>query len=117
MDYQPSYSAVNEVIEKANIKFGGQYRLNEEKATKLEAICEIIDQMIPEFDCEAYDVDIDDITKRLTIGIESFDLILHRGASSQFFELINMVDAFRFSKQEDDVLRTEFYLNKMWERD
>ena len=117
MQYQPCFSAVDEVIEKANLKFGEQYHLNKDKADRLETICEIIDQMIPEFDCEAYDVDVDDITRRLTIGVECFDLILHQGTSNKFFELINLVDGFRFSKKEEDVLRTEFYLNTMWERE
>lgn len=117
MDYQPCYSAVDEVIEKANAKFGNRYHISKEMSARLDTICEIIDEMIPEFDCEAYDVDVNEVTMRFTIGFECLDFILHDGSSNRFFELINLVDGFLFKKKEDSVLRTEFYINSMWECD
>lgn len=117
MEYRPCYDSVTEMVSEASHKFGEYYILQEEKFNRLRGICEIVDELVPEIDAESLDVTVDEASKRLTIGIECQEMVLEYGRTSDFFKLIKMVDSFSFYKVKKDLMRVDFNLDGMWERD
>lgn len=116
MEYKPCYDDVKDMVDEASAQFGEGYELNRYKFNQLDEICEIVDELVLEFECECVDIAVDDMTKQLTIAIECDEMILIGGRTHEFFKLIAMLDSFVFSKAKRDTLRVEFNLNNMWER-
>lgn len=117
MEYKPCYNEVTSIIFDASKQFGRDYVLQEGKFGRLRDICVIIDELAQELDAEALDVSIDEYSRRLSISIECEEMVLEYGRTSDFFKLIKMVDSFSFSKAGDDLMRVDFNIERMWERD
>lgn len=115
MDFVSSYDIVTEVIEKASSRLGDSYVLGDEQLDGLEKICEIIDNMVFEFECEGVNAEVDEETTRLTISVECAEIVISEpGRTHELFTLIGMCDSFCFSKAVENVLRVDFHIDNIW---
>lgn len=108
------YSSVLKLISEASRRFGNQFCVNKAKAENLEEVCEIIEELISEFECEHFDATVNDEEKSLTLSVWYDDIILQGGSSHSFFSLIKMLDSFSFSKSNEDSLRIDMNINRLW---
>lgn len=113
MGHMKCYDHVIEVINDAIEQYGSAFELRVEKEKWLWHLCEELDKLIEEFECEAFEVEIDDIKMRLTLSIECSDIILESREHS-FFDFVLKLSSFKFSKADEDVLRTEFFIDNLW---
>lgn len=116
MAFDTCRNEVMSFIDEASKDFGAQYILNKEQADKLDSICDSVDKFIEDFDCEYFDVSVDDITKQFTISIVCDEMILEHGRSNEFFKLIQMLSSFSFSKKGREGICVAMNIDNMWER-
>ena len=117
MEYMGCYDSVVEVIGEAEMQFEHTHTLNKDKYNELEEVCDAIDSFVKEICCNFVDVSVDSNSKRLTIDIGCDSVIFYNGRSSQFFELIQMVDSFSFSKTKDGGLCIALNIDGILERE
>lgn len=120
MEYTGCKDLTYEVVDEATEKFGDSYFLNEEKYDHLDQICDLVDEIVPEFidefGCNAVTVSVDTTTKELIFDIVCDEIILQHGSTHKFFTLMGLVDSVRFSKAEPDRLRIEIGVSGLWIR-
>ena len=116
MDFNSCRDEVMSFIDEASKDFGSQYALNKEKFGKLDAVCDGVDKLIEDFDCEYFDVSADDITKQFTIAVVCDEMILEHGRSHEFFKLIQMLTSFSFTKKGRSSVCVTLNIDNMWER-
>ena len=116
MEYKGCYGSVIELVNEGTGQFN-DYELNEEKCEMLNLICEMADKLVGEIeDCECVNASIDDTTKQLTISILCNDVIFQHGRTSVFFQLIQMLSSFSFSKAKGGLLRIDLNIDGVWEK-
>ena len=116
MEYIGCYDTVIELVEEGTARFVG-YTQNKEKFNMLSSICDAIDKMVGEMEyCEYINVDVDDITKQLTISVFCDDIIFQHGRKSVFFELIKMLSSLSFSKTDSGFLCINLRIDGVWEK-
>lgn len=116
MEFNSCRDEVMSFINEASKDFGSQYALNEEQSGKLDAVCDGVDKLIDDFDCEYFDVSVDDITKQFTIAIVCDEMILEHGRSHEFFGLIQLLSSFSFAKEGKGSICVTLNIDNMWER-
>lgn len=113
------YEDVAKIIDSATKRFGNKYKLNTEKMETVENICTILDRLAVTFDGTCINIDVDEFKKDLILGLECDDIVIENRQSctewGDFLDLIKIVDSFRFRKNEQDMLRTEFIIESLWE--
>lgn len=114
MESNYCYESVTKLVADASKRFGDQFVVNSDKAKSLSDICKIIEKMISEFECESFDVNIHDVTKKLTICLVCDEFIFQSGCGHPFFSLIKMLSSFSFSKSKDDSLQLELNIDGLW---
>lgn len=93
-------------------------KIDKEGAENIKRACHMIDAFIEEFSCECFDINIDEETMIIYIGVECDEVIFENGRNHAFFELIRKFDAVRFMKSsEGEFLRIEFIAKGIWRRD
>lgn len=115
MEYKGCYGSAVELIEEASQKFGNRYMLNDNKYNSLKYICEAVDNLVGEIDCESVDVSVDEVTKQFAIEIVCDEVIFEHGRSNEFFSLIQMLSSFSFSKKGKELIRIALNIDDMWE--
>lgn len=115
MEEKSCKDLVMEVVEEASKRFGSSFVVTEESIGKLSDICDAVDNLADDNFCDYIDIDVDEYTKKLTIGITCDDLEMHGGRTNEFFTLIKMVDSFCFSTTSDGALNVEFNIFWIWE--
>lgn len=115
MDFKGCRSAVMELVDEASKEFGSKYVLNQAQFDKLDGICDGVDKLIEDFDCEYFDVSVDDITKQFTIEVVCDEVIFEHGRSHEFFKLIQLLSSFSFSKKGREGIRIALNIDNMWE--
>ncbi len=116
MEYKGCYEPVIELVSEGTGQFDG-YALNKEKYGMLDVICKTADRLVSEIeDCECVNASIDDTTKQLTISILCDDVIFQHGRTSVFFQLIQMLSSFSFSKAKGGLLRIDLNIDGVWEK-
>lgn len=116
MGYSGCKSIVDEVIEEANAEFCPAYSLKAGAVDRLHSICELVDEVVPELDCSAVDVSVNTSNKQFMFMLICDDMTLEDGRTHIFFQLIQMVDSFIFSKSGKESLRIELNIDDLWER-
>ena len=116
MRRESCYEVVIDLVAQATEKHGEHYQLNRKVTQLFPEICNTIESVIQENDCEYFDVDIFEDTMQLVISIASEDMIISRKATPSFCKLVNMVDSISFSRPKIDSLRTEFRFDHVWEK-
>lgn len=91
----------------------GYYNAN--ATERLDKVCELVDELAIELDCESVDVSVNTSRKQLTIMVICDDIVMDDG-THPFFELIKMLDSFAFSKCGKELLRIELNIDGLWER-
>lgn len=116
MEYKGCYEPVLELVNEGTGQFHG-YELNRAKYEMLDAICRATDKLVGEIeDCECVNASIDDMTKQLTISILCDDVIFQHGRTGAFFQLIQMLSSFSFSKAKGSLLRIDLNIDGVWEK-
>ena len=116
MDRQSCYDVVIDLVSQATELHGEEYRLNHDITQQLKTICNYIEVALKQYECEFFEVNINENTMQLTIAIVCEDMILDKQTSAIFGQIINTVDSFSFSRPEIDSLRVEFKYNHIWEK-
>lgn len=115
MEYTGCYSSAVELIEEASQEFGNGYILNDAKYDSLKYICEAVDNLVEEIDCESVNVSVNEATKQFTIEVVCDEVIFEQGRSNGFFKLIQMLNSFSFSKKGKEFIRIALNIDNMWE--
>lgn len=115
MEYKGCYSSAVELIKEASQEFGDRVSLNEAKFDSLKLVCEEVDNLVEEIDCESVDVSINEATKQFTIEVVCDEVIFEHGRSNGFFKLIQMLSSFSFSKKGRSYIRIALNIDNMWE--
>jgi len=63
------YSTVLEVIEEGSKRFSSIFEENKDKVRDFEAICTYIDTLIKKYNCEYYEIEIEDGTTDISIAV------------------------------------------------
>lgn len=114
MSYKRCYDSMIELVEEASEKFGEGSILNETKFDSLKYVCNAIDRFIEEFECESYEVSVDETEKRFTIEVVTDEVVFEYGRSNEFFSLIQFLSSFSFSKKGADCIRIVMNIDNMW---
>lgn len=113
------YDDVVEAVDCATRRFGKKYKLNAKKMETVENICNILGRLAIKFDGTCINIDVDEIDKVLVIGLECNDIVIENRRSctewADFFDLVKTVDSFRFKKDEQEMLCSEFIIESLWE--
>ena len=116
MEYSGCKPFVDEVIEESTKEFGAAYALQPKVRDRLYAACELVDEIVPELDCDTVDVSVNTSNKQFTIMVICDDMVLEHGRTHKFFQLIKMVNSFAFSKCGKESLRIELNIDGLWEK-
>lgn len=114
MDYPGCKGFVDDLISEASAEFSPAHTLRKNAQERLNKVCELVDALAEELDCESVDVSVNTSSKQLTIMVLCDDIILEE-RTHPFFELIKMLDSFAFSKCKE-FLRIELNIDGLWER-
>lgn len=109
-----TYDIVEMVIDEATEQFGNRWVIPNAKKNTLKTDCELIDQLVSDFDCESAEADIDDETLKLKVSVVCPDMVLEYGRTHPFFTLIQHAESFSFSTIEDS-LKVDFVFAGLWE--
>ena len=104
-----------DLIEEGSSLYGSSYKVSDATWDRIADVCDGVDALVSEVECESVDANISDTTKTLHIIVVCDDLVLQGGRTNDFFELIAKLDSFSFSKQEDGFLRIELNVANIWE--
>lgn len=115
MDYPGCKGFVDDLLNEASSEFSPAYALRKDAAKRLDKVCELVDALAVELDCEGVDVSVNTSSRQLTIMVTCDEIILESG-THPFFELIRMLDSFAFSKCGKELLRIELNIDGLWER-
>lgn len=115
MEYKGCYNSAVELIEEASQEFGDGFMLNKSKFDSLKLVCEEVDNLVEEIDCESADVSVNEATKQFTIEVVCDEVIFEHGRSNGFFKLIQMLSSFSFSKKGKEFIRITLNIDNMWE--
>ena len=102
-----TFDIVEIVLGEAIDQSNGKLSIADSTRADLIEICDIIDDLIAEFDGESLTAEVADKTNDLIISMVCPDMIWEYGRSHLFFSLIPRVKLFRFSAEEDS-LQVEF---------
>lgn len=116
MEYEGCYNSAIELIEEASQEFGNRFTLNKPKYNLLKDVCEAVDNLVIENDCEIVDVSVDEAKKRFIIEVVCGDVVFYNGAGDGFSKLIRMLDSFSFSKRGRDSLCIAMNIDNMWKQ-
>lgn len=109
-----TYDIVEMVIDEATEQFRNRLVIPNAKKNTLKTDCELIDQLVSDFDCESAEADIDDETLKLRVSVVCPDMVLEYGRTHPFFTLIQHAESFSFSTIEDS-LKVDFVFAGLWE--
>lgn len=116
MDYYGCENFVDELVCESSAEFGPAYVIRDDVREKLGKVCELVDEIVPELECNSLDISVNMDTKQFTIMIVCDDMILENGRTHKFFEIIKMLDSFAFSKCGEESLRIELNIDGIWEK-
>ena len=69
MEYTTCKDSVVELISDGSKVFGRDYKISEEMLSKIDEICDGVDELVSEIECESVHADIEEKTKTLRIVI------------------------------------------------
>lgn len=106
---------VSMVVEEATKQFSPLWTVNKDNYSILEQYCSVIDSLAEEFDCEAFDVSVDDIRMTIAISLECNDIVID-SSTHIFYSLVQRSKSIGFSVSEDGNLNITFVFPSVWER-
>ena len=114
MGYTTCKNDVFGIVKDANKKFGDKAYMVDGWNTKLSKICEYIDELNKDFGYDQVDVSVDEHNMQIRVDIICFDLIMYKGRSSKFFDLISLLSNIRFTNVNGEMVRTSLYIDGVW---
>lgn len=104
------FDVVNDVIRIETDNLNGEYEPDAERVDILKEYCEIIDDLLKEFDGISIEVDVDETTLWINIALEVGDILISK-REHEFYELVKRsvtVDFYRDKKSKNLVCRFVF---------
>lgn len=95
-----SISVFNEVVDEATKQFRFMYEEVDGERDIFEKRCDLLDTLISELDCEAYDVEVDRYSKEIILSIVG-EYIEISSSSSTFLELADCSKKLLFKVSDD----------------
>lgn len=122
-------------IHKAEQKLGSKYVISAKHGEKLDAICDGVDYMIHNFNCELFDLNLNPIIYSLVVddgervGVLSHDsssrqfqieivcdeIVVENDTDSPFFKFITLADSFSFIQHDANRLVIAINFDDFWE--
>ncbi len=109
------FDVVSMVVEEADKRFSKAWTLNKKDYDYLEKYCAILDGMAEEFDGEAFEASVDEITMEVIVAIECPEMTFYSPKHS-FFQLIDRANAFGISALENGNISVKFVFPSLWEK-
>ena len=107
------YNMAAQLIRETTEKLGKKFVVANGVDSRVSDICDMVGDLmgrINAYDCFA---EASANTKVLTLGVVSDDMVLKNGRTDAFFELIQHVESFSFSK-EKGALAIRFNIHNIW---
>lgn len=104
---------VAQMIHDTSAKLGKRFAVASGVDARMYDICDMVGDLMDKVEATNCFVEADSNARVLTIGIVCDDMILQRGRTDDFFELIKHVGAFSFSK-EGEFLAIRFNVYNIW---
>lgn len=114
MEKQTCYTWVENVIEMARDDFAGALVLDEEKFASLRSTCMMIDEMMDEFECESYDVQVEYETQNLVISFSCLDMVMENGRNHKFFHVAKRATSLNVVPENEDCMTVSFIFGGLW---
>ena len=109
------FEAAKMVIDEADNQFGGNWKINEEHYDILKHYCDYIDILAKEQGGEAYEIEVDDTTMTVSIGIECTEFMIHENINL-LCELVKRSVSFGFTASEEGKILVKFTFPSIWQR-
>ena len=110
-----TYDVASMLIDEAVEQFGRLWVVTEQKMNELKAICEDLDAVIDEFECESADMSINDDTLDMIIELTCFDMVFSNPGHGAFLSLIRRVNSFGFASDGDSI-KVRFILSGVFDK-
>ncbi len=116
MSWVKCYDVVTEVTDEATRQFHPTMRENEVAKSALRFLCAWIDTFTEKNDAYAYEVDVDEVTKELTITVEC-EMFEVDEITDVFYDIVRNADRICLSAIDDINVRVSFTFQlNLWEK-
>lgn len=109
-----TFDVLEAVVEEATSQFAPNLVLSAERMAEMKNVCKLVDFVIKDFDCDAYEVDTDIETASVMISVECMDIVMENGDSHPFFKLIREAKMFTLKNVDKESMRLTFFFDKIW---
>lgn len=114
MAFVNCFDVVSMVVEEAANRFSPIYDLNEDKYKFLKDYCSVIDDIFKEFDGEYYDVEVDEITMKVSIAF-GCDLITITSSKHRLYEIMRHACSVEFCEKNGKI-EVRLVFPSLWDR-
>lgn len=115
MSFIKCFDVASMVIDDATERFKPTMRLNTEKVDIFRDYCDAIDTLSNEFEGEAFDIEVDEITMEITVALECDEIVIE-SSKHIFYELVKRAVKYSFSTSEDGNLIVKFVFPCLWDK-
>ena len=106
-----SYDIAEMVVDEASGRFGKA--ISEKSKTRLKNTCALIDNLVSEYDCESTEFAVNEDTTDLRISLGCPDMIIEKGMSTAFLNIIKDISEVCFSASDGN-LRVNLLMRGLW---
>lgn len=108
-------SVVNEVVQEATVLFGKPWVVNEDYLNSLLEHCDIIDELMAEFDAIGFDVDVNPVEQTIEVEmICPLMIIQTKGEDHKLFQLMGKCNECWFSYVDDSNSGVHMIFPSVW---
>ena len=110
-----SFDVASTVLEEANKRFSPIWKPNNERVAIFQQYCDVVDDLIEEFDGESIDVEVDEIKMTICLRIECADITI-KTKSHKYYELMQRTVSFGFEATDSDMIALKLVFPSVWEK-
>lgn len=106
-----AYDIADMVVCEASERFGKS--ISEASKTRLKNSCDLIDKLIPEYDCESTEFAVDEDTMNLKVSLIFPDMTMGRDGARTFIDAIGDMSEISFSVSDGN-LQVNLIMHGLW---
>ena len=112
-----SFDVLETVIDEASKQFGIGWKINQDYYHAIKTYCEIFDNVMYQYNAIAFDVEVDDISMDIIIGMVCPDATV-TPQDTIMLRLMELAKEYRISSSssEDNSLEFKFVFSSIWEK-
>lgn len=109
------YDVVLWVVDEATERFSPLWEIDNENLNILRQYCEIMDDILKEFDGSEFTVDVDEVN--LTVSIEAvFEDITIQETAHPFYDIVKRAISVSFNQSNDGDIAVKLVFPSVWKR-